>query len=260
MTDNRTTELREKLTERGVEHSDYDVISEKLTRWGKSEEAGWGFCYSEVNLGNRMLHVLRIYDCTPEQAIAATLGGDDEYEAKMDALLCRLTNGKWSKTRQYSLEFMESCVNEEYECNELTAEQVREAWTGNLKRDCLYDPPMPDWQAIAEELNALLGSEHHAYEQRITGDGSDWGEIMRNAYDGLMVTACESCTPEQVEQLSDYIRAELGSGTCGAEVRESAWGGYTRHCGNCGADLDCDTRNKQRFCPSCGKRIREAVE
>jgi hypothetical protein len=30
--------------------------------------------------------------------------------------------------------------------------------------------------------------------------------------------------------------AELGSGTCGAEVRESAWGGYTRHCGNCGAE------------------------
>ena len=40
----------------------------------------------------------------------------------------------------------------------LTAEQVLEAWTGNLKRDCLYDPPMPDWQAIADELNATLGS------------------------------------------------------------------------------------------------------
>lgn len=38
----------------------------------------------------------------------------------------------------------------------LTAEQVREAWTGNLKRDCLYDPPMPDWQAIADELSAAL--------------------------------------------------------------------------------------------------------
>ena len=36
----------------------------------------------------------------------------------------------------------------------LTAEQVRESWCGNLKRDCLYDPPTPDWQAIADELNA----------------------------------------------------------------------------------------------------------
>ena len=52
-------------------------------------------------------------------------------------------------------------------------------------------------------------------------------------------------------------RAELGSGTCEVEVRESAWGGYTRHCGNCGADLDCDTRNKQNFCPNCGKRVSE---
>jgi hypothetical protein len=23
-----------------------------------------------------------------------------------------------------------------------------------LKRDCIYDPPTPDWQAIADELNA----------------------------------------------------------------------------------------------------------
>lgn len=36
----------------------------------------------------------------------------------------------------------------------LTAEQVREVWCGNLKRDCLYDPPTPDWQAIADELNS----------------------------------------------------------------------------------------------------------
>lgn len=44
----------------------------------------------------------------------ATLG-DDDYEHKMDALLCRLTNGKFSKSRQYSLDFMESCINEEFE-------------------------------------------------------------------------------------------------------------------------------------------------
>jgi len=40
----------------------------------------------------------------------------------------------------------------------LTAEQVKDAWCGNLKRDCLYDPPTPDWQAIADELNAMLGN------------------------------------------------------------------------------------------------------
>ena len=53
------------------------------------------------------------------QAIAdelnSELGSDDEYEAKMDALLCRLTNGKWSKSHAYSLDFMVSCVDEEYE-------------------------------------------------------------------------------------------------------------------------------------------------
>lgn len=43
--------------------------------------------------------------------------------------------------------------------------------------------------------------------------------------------------------------------TCEVEVRESGWGGYTRHCANCGADLDCDTRNKQNYCPNCGAKV-----
>ena len=44
--------------------------------------------------------------------------------------------------------------------------------------------------------------------------------------------------------------------TCKAEVRESAWGGFTRHCGACGADLDCDTRNSpQNYCPKCGVKV-----
>jgi len=67
-----------------------------------------------------------------EQAIAdelnAMLGSDNEYEAKMDALLCRLTNGKWSKTRAYDLDFMVSCVDEEYET--LYAKELAELGSG----------------------------------------------------------------------------------------------------------------------------------
>ena len=57
---------------------------------------------------------LELTRCTPEQAIAATLG-DADYERRMDELLCRLTNGKWSKSRSYSVDFMVSCVDEAYE-------------------------------------------------------------------------------------------------------------------------------------------------
>jgi len=76
---------------------------------------------------------------------------------------------------------------------------------GKLAATC--EPVLTPDQAIA----ATLGSDRHPYEQRITGDGSNWCEIMRDAYDGLMANACESCTPEQMEQLVDHIRAELGS-------------------------------------------------
>lgn len=106
-----------------------------------------------------------------EQAIAATLGGNGEYEAKMDALLCRLTNGKWSKSRAYDLDFMEQCINEEFEMlyakepadvehgnGTLTTEQVCEvierhsAWVIGNNR-CFHDGA---YEAIADELNALM--------------------------------------------------------------------------------------------------------
>jgi phosphoribosyl-ATP pyrophosphohydrolase len=43
--------------------------------------------------------------------------------------------------------------------------------------------------------------------------------------------------------------------TCNVEHHTDGWGATTRHCGNCGADLDCDTRNKQNYCPVCGARL-----
>lgn len=81
------------------------------------------------------------------QAIAdelnVTLGIDDDYESKMDALLCRLTNGKWSKSRAYDLDFMVSCIDEEYE--KAYAEELAVTTQGSTEivrcRDCKhYDP------------------------------------------------------------------------------------------------------------------------
>lgn len=45
--------------------------------------------------------------------------------------------------------------------------------------------------------------------------------------------------------------------TCKAEWHANGWGAYTRHCGECGADLDCDTRNTQHYCPNCGAKVVE---
>ena len=102
-----TNELRKLLDERGVEYEAERIDSSNYFTWGEND------CYSYTEYQDGT--VLRIWDCTPEQAIAATLGSDDDYESKMDALLCRLTNGKWSKSRAYDLDFMVSCIDEKYE-------------------------------------------------------------------------------------------------------------------------------------------------
>lgn len=71
MTDNRTTELREKLTERGVEYTTNDSERIKETRWPYMGELMAEF--TEYSDGTTH------FECdtwcfTPKQAIAATLG------------------------------------------------------------------------------------------------------------------------------------------------------------------------------------------
>lgn len=78
MTDNRTTELREKLTERGMKWVAYEKeLSLALkdfhdTRWDAS---GVRWSYLEINGKATLSPVGRVeIELTPDQAIAATLG------------------------------------------------------------------------------------------------------------------------------------------------------------------------------------------
>ena len=125
-----TDELRKLLDERGVKYEKAAYVIDALHR--RAEETAWEvddtLCeFTEYPAGSTKLEV---YYITPERAIAATMGCD------------RLATG-----------------------GILSAEQVREAWCGHLKRDCLYDPPTPDWQAIADELNAELETYRKYAEQ-----------------------------------------------------------------------------------------------
>ena len=75
MTDNRTTELREKLDEAGIEYEICDMPSNAQTYWGD-------WCFMEPldakphTLGAQC--ELTLIPATPEQAIAATLGSERE--------------------------------------------------------------------------------------------------------------------------------------------------------------------------------------
>ena len=53
---------------------------------------------------------------------------------------------------------------------------------------------------MSDELKPCK-SDSHPYEQRIIGDGDNWGEIMADAFDGLMASASESCTVEELDAL-----------------------------------------------------------
>ena len=146
MTGNRTTELREKLDKLGIEHLDSDLPNNKQTRWNKGA-SGWGACYVEVIHGLILpadsiidTRTLRIYDCTPDQAIVATLGGG--------ALTAEQVR-KAIKQHSFGIQ--------------------PELGYGEGGR-CFHDK---SWQAIADELNATLGNGECEMEKLERFDGSD---------------------------------------------------------------------------------------
>ncbi|MBR2881591.1 MAG: hypothetical protein IKB96_04415 [Prevotella sp.] len=137
--------------------------------------------------------------------------------------------------------------------NKLTAEQVREAiFNGSSYASydgVKYYADGIGMQAIADELNAKLGDAY-------TREECEAAFVHGYSLGSLPVGSNPQW--DENRQTVDEHMAELGwvrERTCEIEVRESAWGGYTRHCGNCGADFDCDTRNRQNYCPNCGARV-----
>ena len=135
-----TEDLRRMLDEHGVEYETDDVSDSwyEKTTWSSENNLWWTY---EVSTIEKLPYgTLTLLDTgssnsmTPEQAIAATLG-NGEYERKMDALLCRLTNGKFSKTRAYDLDFMESVVREEFE-TDAAALEAETCHLEEVDKDC----------------------------------------------------------------------------------------------------------------------------
>lgn len=132
-----TEQLRKLLDERGVEYDDKAIGTSRSTEWDKDENYEVRAVYVEYADGC----VLQIYDCTPEQAIAATLGG-----TKLTA------------------EQIRECVQHVY----------YEGYNdGFVHRG--HGIEETNWQAIADELNTALGGECElVYGENDHGDDGWW--------------------------------------------------------------------------------------
>ena len=74
MSDNRTTELREKLDSLSIEHFDYDKGGRTQTQW-EAPDGKRHFTYETSGSPAKTVRLVIAWHPTPEQAIAATLGG-----------------------------------------------------------------------------------------------------------------------------------------------------------------------------------------
>ena len=215
-----------------------------------------------------------------EQAIAVTLGSDDEYEAKMDELLCYLTNGKFSKSRQYSLDFMKACVDEEYEdaYNELNAERdERKARISELEKQ--WDARDSDCIALEAKVNRLEDeiadwSELHAQvlseRNHVIAERDEWKtkcETREFAY--KQADAERKRYSEQIDELRaerDEWKAKLADmnadrhvETCGMEYQTDGMMSGWWKCSVCGEAMDtikaCAGREKPKYCGNCGRLV-----
>lgn len=105
-------------------------------------------------------------------------------------------------------------------------------------------------------MTELLPCPFRGGEIRIVRLHGSYGEPWYARCDRCEVSSYYYKTEAQaIEAWSDWPER-----TCKVVWRENGWGTRTRHCGACGADLDCDTRNRQNYCPNCGARVMEEVD
>ena len=139
-TDNRTTELREKLDERGVES--WDMQTRGIWFGIKGDNHKY-----EAHEQRNGLILIEASDLTPEQAIAATVGS----ELNPDGLPVGLMLSKDGMLLNWC---GENYVKQgAFGSGTLTAEHVREAIERHVK---FYEGGDYDEQAIADELNARV--------------------------------------------------------------------------------------------------------
>ena len=90
--------------------------------------------------------VVERLDAMNEGELLERINEYERYEAEMDCVLSRLTNGKWSKSRSYTVDFIVSCVNEELE--ELYCSDIDDL---RADRDKLVDETHR-WKAKVDDL------------------------------------------------------------------------------------------------------------
>ena len=288
-----TDELRKLLDERGVEHDD-DYLRlpkdnfNKYTTWGDDD------CDSYIEYVDGT--VLRIFDCTPEQAISATLG----YELNPDGLPAGLTISddgallNWRGENYVKQATLGNEINGEtsdgyHTFNELyhhravlfsvIVENYRDAaWKAKKHHDgTMYDGMFivgidtpwgqasyhydldPYWDMFdCEEREAAPEWDGHTPDDAIERVGK-LATLGGNGYKQAAAywkRMFEELLTERIGEERDEA-ATLGGGTCRNEWAES---GKFR-CSECWLQVDSISTNTTapipiKHCPNCGMRVK----
>ena len=294
MTDNRTTELREKLDALGVEHYD----TEHMTEWHDARGLKWNYF---SNGENTDLTLETPWEgCTPEQAIAATLGNhptksgrgyytdrDDEgthimcyscgeYIGTAEEIAATLGTSNYIAKALIDdmLDFIGNCCETTLDfgcCDPVDCKYLD--GDGELAECTRYQDFLSRAKAVAATLggdgvarsnNGVTAEqvrksiERHFGKVAVLDDGKpvEWRD------DWICKVAID------YKGITDELNAKLGSGTCEFVVKDNmneseGMGDVWIECSACHCQFDYyadDWLMKMSYCPNCSARNRKAVE
>lgn len=277
MTDNRTAELREKLAERGVDYEVKDLSNIKFfhdTRWNAN---GVHWCYTEFVGATTCLTMCNEWkDCTPEQAIAATLG--DEWDNKP---FVEYAEHVAKEVYGEAFALLEGCDEPDFSaidaicaaCEDVM--RITDRWKRGESQDEFTAPEsaelgsglnpdgLPVGLTISDDGNLLNWRGENYVKQSTLSNGTLTAEQVRKAIrkyaqdDSCYIFEVygEMCGPI-AEELNATLGSEHAERTCKV-VSSYYYDDYDQYEFefSCGHSVNMYDKEPPNYCPNCGRRV-----
>lgn len=249
MTDNRTTALREKLTERGVKYTTNDHMGAYETSWN-------GFTAMQLTPSAKLIMAV-----TPEQAIAATLGRPKAkshpygYEPDTGAFDC--TRCECGCINDISATYCNDCGGE------IEIDMYAEKEIYHTLRHLVFAEKHDDGSLEfggKRYVAATLGSGTLTAAQVCECVEKHWHDLS-DEYDMPEATALPEYSYDW-QAIADELNAAVGNGTCHMDFideyeRPSGDEDYLCECSECGGQMWEPAHDLPLYCRKCGKKVEQ---
>lgn len=252
MTDNRTTELRRLLDERGIVWMDVYRPAIFRTCWKKGDADVYCYFDEDKSTGLFELHISG-YDFTPEQAIAATLGNKKvkahPYGYEPDTGAFDVTRCECGCLNDVSATYCNDCGG----IIEVDMDAEKEIYSSHKVSVTKHDDGSLEFDGKRYVAAILGGGKLTAEQVREAVMSADrWKKPMGNTE---LTNTHLIIRDDGWQAIADELNAALGCGECEfMPFKDEDWSEPNAVRGVC-SECSALMYGKDNYCPNCGARI-----